>query len=234
MVDCFSFSLFLGSKNNCFFRRHFFSLWFTPDQTLVLHRIPPLHPVASSQTHDLFSQEANTLSLIHVLKHCKKPRAWRHQGVTHVPLVTRLYAVRSLKKVDVDLYTVCFSWTFSDARSLGLLFMVCACVVGLRENRLTRMRGTWGPFGRSAHEPTTPFTWLRRVHVLGQTAHASLKTMWTMWIKRLCERVLYSMGSREFPCPNMGIDTSLGSRGINARCWLVDPNFPALWLVTAY
>ena len=69
----------------------------------------------------------------------------------------------------------CFSWTFSDARGLGLLFKACACVVGLRENRLTRMRGTWGLFGRSAHEPTTPFTWLRRVNVLGQTAHESLK-----------------------------------------------------------
>ena len=54
-----------------FFRRHFFPLWFTPNQALVALRIQPLHPLASSQTYDLLSQEANPLSLIHVLKHCK-------------------------------------------------------------------------------------------------------------------------------------------------------------------
>ena len=68
---------------------------------------------------------------------------------------------------------MCFSWTSGNARGLGLLFMVCACVVGLRENRLTWMRGTWGLFWRSAHGPTIPFTWLRRAKAWGRTAHAS-------------------------------------------------------------
>ena len=40
-----------------------------------------------------------------------------------------------------------------DARGLGLLFMVCACAVGLRGNRLIGMRGTWGVVWRSAHVP---------------------------------------------------------------------------------
>ena len=44
------------------------------------------------------------------------------------------------------------------------------------------------------------------------------KTMSRMWIQRLCVCVLFPMGSREFLCPNMGIDTSLGSRGVNTRC----------------
>ena len=102
-----------------------------------------------------------------------KQWAWRHSDVTYVPLVTRLYSRCSLKKVDFDLHTVCFSWTSGDARGLGLLFMVCACAVGLRGNRLTGMRGTWGVVWRSAHVPTIPFTWLRRAKALGPTAHAS-------------------------------------------------------------
>ena len=82
-------------------------------------------------------------------------------------------AICWLKKVDFDLYTVCFSWTSGDARGLGLLFMVCACAVGLRGNVLIGMRGTWGLFWRSAHVSTIPFTWLRRAKALGPTAHAS-------------------------------------------------------------
>ena len=78
-----------------------------------------------------------------------------------------------IKKVDFDLHTVCFSWTSGDARGLGLLFMVCACAVGLRGNVLIWMRGTWGVVWRSAHVPTIPFTWLRRAKALGPTAHAS-------------------------------------------------------------
>ena len=61
---------------------------------------------------------------------------------------------------------------FWDARGLGLLFVVCACVVGLRGNRLTGMRGTWGDNGRSAHVPSIPFTWLRRVNAWAPTTHA--------------------------------------------------------------
>ena len=156
MVDCFSFSLLLGSKNNCFFRRHFFSLWFTPDQALVLHRIQPLHPVASSQTHDLFSQETNPLFSVHSLNIVKKT-----MGVTSLAPHIR---------------------------------PTCTQV----------LRGTFN------------------------------KTMWTMWIEHLCVRVLYSRGSREFPCPNMGIVTSHKSHGLNTRCWLADSKFAALWLVTAY
>ena len=68
---------------------------------------------------------------------------------------------------------MCFLWISGDARGLGLLFMVCACAVGLRGNVLTWMRGTWGVFWRSAHVPTIPFTWLRRAKALDRTAHAS-------------------------------------------------------------
>ena len=62
-----------------------------------------------------------------------------------------------IKKVDVDLYTVCF-FDFGDARGLGLLFVVCACAVGLCGNRLIGTRGTWGVVWRSAHVPTILFT----------------------------------------------------------------------------
>ena len=62
--------------------------------------------MASSSTHDFFFQEANTLYFVHSLI----SRAWRHQGVTHVPLVTRLIRDVLIKKVDVDLYRACCSW----------------------------------------------------------------------------------------------------------------------------
>ena len=84
-----------------------------------------------------------------------------------------LFAICWSKKVDSDLHTVCFSWTSGDARGLGLLFMVCACAVGLGRNVLIGMRGTWGVVWRSVHVPTIPFTWLRRANALGPTAHAS-------------------------------------------------------------
>ena len=125
-----------------------------------------------------------------------------------------------------------FSWTFSDARGLGLLFMVCACAVGLRENRLTWMRGTWGLFWRSAHGPTIPFTWLRRAK-----AWANLRMRLTTTQLRglpINASVLFPMGSREFLWPNMDIATSLGSRVSNAAFWLADTKFAALWLVTDY
>ena len=83
-----------------------------------------------------------------------KKWAWRHLGVTHVPLVTRLYAV--------------------------------------------------------------------------------IKTMPRMWIQLLCACVLYSMRSRVKPCPNMGICDVNKSHGWNARFWLVEKKFAALWLVRTY
>ena len=45
--------------------------------------------------------------------------------------------------------------------------------------------------------------------------------------------VLYPMGSRGFSWPYMGIVTSIGSPDLNARFWLVDKIFAALWLVSA-
>ena len=136
---------------------------------MVQVRVQPLYSMASSIAHDSFLQEANTISYVHPLM----SRAWRHLDVTHVPLVTRFHSRCSLKKVDFDLHIVCFSWTSGDARGLGLLFMVCACAVGLGGNVLIGMRGTWGVVWRSAHVPTIPFTWLRRAKALGPTAHAS-------------------------------------------------------------
>ena len=44
-----------------------------------------------------------------------------------------------------------------------------------------------------------------------------IKTMPRMWIQLLCVRVLYSMGSREQPCPNMGICDVNKSHGPNTR-----------------
>ena len=125
--------------------------------------------MASSSAHDFFFQEANTISFVHSLI----SRAWRHLGVTHVPLVIQaLLAMCWLKKVDFDLHIVCFSWLLGCEGS-GAIFVVCACAVGLRGNGLTGMRGTWGVVWRSAHVPTIPFTWLRRANALGPTAHAS-------------------------------------------------------------
>ena len=150
--------------------RHLYQFPIPFNQTMVQVRVQSLYSMASSLAHDSFRQEANPLHLLCVLK---SSWAWRHLDVIHVPLVTRLYWRCSLKEVDFDLHTVCFSWTSGDAKGLGLLFMVCTCAVGLRGNRLTWMRGTWGVVWRSAHVPTIPFTWLRRAKALGLTAHAS-------------------------------------------------------------
>ena len=62
--------------------------------------------------------------------------------------------------------------------------------------------------------------------------HAVIKTMPRMWIQLLCACVLYSMGSREFPWPYMGICDVNKSHGRNTRFWLVETKFAALWLVT--
>ena len=67
----------------------------------------------------------------------------------------------------------CVFLDFWDARGLGLLFVVCACAVGVRGNGLTGTRGTWGDNWRSAHVPTIPFTWLRKANAWTPSAHAS-------------------------------------------------------------
>ena len=153
MVDCFSFSLFLGSKKHCFFVGIFFftliysgsSPGLSPDSTIPFGGLTPnIWPLQPGNKPPFFCS---------CNKHCEK------MGVTSLGPHTRP-----------------------------------ACTQVLR-----------GLFN---------------------------KTMSRMWIQRLSLCVLYSMGSREFPCPNMDIDTSHRSRGINARFWLVDLKFPALWLVT--
>ena len=227
MVDCLSFSLLLGSKN-CFFRRYFFSHWFILDQAMVFDRIQPLHSVASPQTHDVFSQEANTFSYVHLLNLMGVTSLGRHTRPTCHQAPFEMFIKKGWCWPP---YSV-FSWTSSDARGLGLLFMVCACVVGLLGYMLIWMRETWGVFWRSAHGPTTRFTWLRIVKVLGQTAHASNHHA-TRGLP-INASVLYPMGSHEFLWPNMGIATSLGSRVSNAAFWLANTKFAALWLVTDY
>ena len=96
----------------------------------------------------------------------------------------------------------CVFLDFWDARGLGLLFMVCACAVGVHGNRLTGTRGTWGVVWRSAHVPTIPFTWLRRANAWTPSAHASnYQALFSIKLCKQCGfnscvRVLYSMGSR--------------------------------------
>ena len=197
--------------------------------------------MASSSAHDFFFQEANTISFVHSLI----SRAWRHLGVTHVPLVIQaLLAMCWLKKKKKLILTSieCVFLDFWDARGLGLLFVVCACAVVLRGNRLTGMRGTWGVVWRSAHVPTIPFTWLRRANALGPTAHASnYQALLTRL--RLCQECRFNYCVRVFLIPWGHVDnhnhiwafvTSMGSPDLNARFWLVETIFAALWLVNTY
>ena len=99
---------------------------------------------------------------------------------------------------------LCVFLDFGDARGLGLLFMTCACAVGLREHRFTSMRGTWGVVWWTAHVPTISFTWLRRANawtplrMRSTTRLFSLKLCQTCRFNYLCASVLYCMGSREF------------------------------------
>ena len=135
----------------------------------------------------------------------------------------------------------CVFLDFWDARGLGLLFVVCACAVGLRGNRLTGMRGTWGVVWRSAHVPTIPFTWLRRANALDPTTHAS--NYQALLSTKLCEKCRFNSCVRVFLIPWGHVDnhdqiwafvTSMGSPDLNARFWLVETNFAALWLVNTY
>ena len=134
MVDCLSFILLLGSKKYHFFCRHFFSCQFILDQAMVFLRIQPLHFVASPQTYDVFIQEANTLSYVHLLNLMGVTSLGRHTRPTCHQALFEMFIKKRLMLTSIQCV---FSWTFSDARGLGLLFMVCACAVGLRENRLT-------------------------------------------------------------------------------------------------
>ena len=131
-----------------------------------------------------------------------------------------------------------FSWLWGCEGS-GAIFMVCACAVGLCGNGLPGMRGTWGVVRRSAHVPTILFTWLRRVNAWTPSAHAS--NYQALLSIKLCKQYRFNscvrvffipMGSRVKPCPNMGICDVNKSHGWNARFWLVEKNFAALWLVT--
>ena len=55
--------------------------------------------------------------------------------------------------------------------------------------------------------------WASHTSRLYPGLYAVIKTMSRMWIQLLCVSVLYSMGSRVKPCPNMGIVTSHKSHG---------------------
>ena len=119
---------------------------------MVKIKFQPLHFMASTITHDLCRQEANTLSLFRVLM----PNNGR--DVTRASHTSRLYP--------------------------GL--------------------------------------------------YAVIKTMSRMWIQLLCACVLYSYGVTWISWPYMGIVTSAWSHGRNARFWLVEKKFAALWLVSTY
>ena len=88
---------------------------------------------------------------------------------------------------------------FGDARGLGLLFVVCACAVGLRGNRLIGTRGTWGVVWRSAHVPTIPFTWLRRANAWTPSAHAS--NYQALLSIKLCKQCRFNSCVRVFFIP---------------------------------
>ena len=164
--------------------------------------------------------------------------AWRHSDVTHVPLVTRLSSrcVDQKKSWFWPPYSVFFltfgmrgvwgyfrglrmrsrstrKWAHRNAGDLGSRLAVCACAYD--PIHVTAQGKRLGPNCAC-------------VRLLGSPLN---KTMPRMWIQLLCTCVLYSMGSRGFPCPYMGIVTSIWSHGRNVRFWLVEKNFAALWLV---
>ena len=93
----------------------------------------------------------------------------------------------------------CVFLDFWDARGLGLLFVVCACAVGLRGNRLPGMREVWGDNWRSAHVPTIPFTWLRRANAWALTAHAS--NYQALLSTKLCKQCGFNSCVRVFFIP---------------------------------
>ena len=128
-----------------------------------------------------------------------------------------------IKKVDVDLYTVCFfltlgmrgvwgyfhglrmrsrsmrKWAPRHAGDLGSGLAVCACAFD--PIHVTAQGKRLDPICAC-------------VQLLGSSLH---KTMPRMQIQLLCACVLYSYGSRVKPCPNMGICDVNKSHGPNAR-----------------
>ena len=103
-----------------------------------------------------------------------------------------------------------FFLDFGDARGLGLLFMTCACAVGLRGHRLTGMRGTWGVVWWTAHVPTISFTWLRRANAWTPSAHAfNYQALFSI---KLCQACRFNSCVRVFFIPR-------GSRGL--KPWFV-------------
>ena len=142
-----------------------------------------------------------------------------------------------IKKVDVDLHRVCFSWLLGCEGS-GTTFR------GLRmRSRSTRK---WAPRNAGdlgsrlavcacAYDPIHVTAQGKRlgpncacVQLPGSSLH---KTMQTMQIQLLCVRVLYSYGVTWILCPYMGHSDVNKSHGRNARFWLVERKFAALWLV---
>ena len=168
---------------------------------MVQDRVQPLYSMASSPAHDSFLQEANTLYLFCVLM--------QKMGVTSLGRHTRpacnqaLLAMCWLKKWMLTSIE-CVFLDFWDARGLGLLFAVCACAVGLRGNRLTGMRGTWGVVWRSAHVPTIPFTWLRRANAWTPTTHAS--NYQALLSIKLCKQCGFNSCVRVFFTPMGHVD----------------------------
>ena len=157
-------------------------------------------------------------------------------GVTSVGRHTRpachqaLFAICWLKRVDSDLHTVCFFMDFWGCEGSGATFH------GLRmRSRSTRKSAhrNAGDLGSSlavcacAYDP---------IHVTAQgkslgpnCACVQPPRHYRGLPMNAC--VHYPMGSRGFSWPYMGIVTSIGSPDLNARFWLVDKIFAALWLV---
>ena len=114
--------------------------------------------------------------------------------------------------------TVCFSWLLGCEGS-GAIFMVRACAVGLRGNRLIGMRGTWGVVWRSAHVPTIPFTWLRRANAWALTAHAS--NYQALFSIKLCKQCRFNSCVRVFfiPWGHVGFMPKYGHCDVNKVTW---------------
>ena len=137
--------------------------------------------------------------------HLLMSRAWRHLDVTHVPLVNQVRDLFFIKsKKWFFTLQLCVFLDFWDARGLGLLFMVCDCAAGPRD---------------------VPFV----LQVL-----LSIK---------LCEKCGSNSCVGVFFIPWGHVNshdhiwafvTSMGSPDLNARFWLVETIFAALWLVSTY
>ena len=194
MVDCFWFSLLLGSNQPLFVFRFLFFISF---QIFSLH----LNSIWLNPGH---SQDS-TITFIGLILYLwqrlpgSKPLILtlyiKFMGVTSLGRHTRpgcnlgFYAVRSINQdSDLVLHILCVFFLF-DFRG---------------------MRGDWG------------FVFWVSYSYPGSTR--SFKTM----------RSMRMGGVTWFLCPNMGIDTSSWSHGLNTRCWLVETISASLWLVGTY